>query len=132
MDFGLSVLIHLVFIAFFDSCWLALNFRFLRSGLIYPALSKSPPFHETVLCCVACWIMEAVYLAGHRQQTDLDSFYEGAWTGALVYVVFNFTELVTNSEWSFKPLVVDILWGTSLLAAASVLTTKIALGYYTN
>ncbi len=132
MDFGASFAFHLLFMSCFDTCWLTLNFRFLPRGFIYPETAKSKkPISTTVLFCFLCWIVSALYLAGHPQDTIERTAIEGAWVGSLVYAVFNFTTFIMNTDWHFLPTaIVDTFWGTVLFAVSSVLTATISDLYF--
>jgi uncharacterized membrane protein len=132
MDFGASFVIHLLFMSFFDACWLTLNFRFLPRGFIYPETAKSKkPIFTTILFSSLCWIVSALYLAGHPQDTIGRAAIEGAWVGFLVYAVFNCTIFVINTDWPFVPTaIVDTSWGTVLFTVSSVLTATISDLYF--
>ena len=133
MDFSLSFLFHLLVLASLDTCWLTLHFTALRgSNLVYPASARSSRSTAlTLICCLMCWVVSALYLAGHQQDTEIGALLEGAWTGAVVYAVYNLTTFVIVPDWTMWPTgIIDTLWGTSLFAAASVVATKISMTYY--
>ena len=121
MYFSQSFAWHLLFIMCLDTCWLQLHFTWLPKGVVYPLLKTSSK-PKTILCCVICWTVSALYLAGHQHNTEFESFIQGAWTGGFVYTVFNFTTLAMNAEWTVKATLADTLWGASLFATASILT----------
>lgn len=130
MDFGVSFAFHLLFLTCFDTCWLMLNFKVLRAGLIYPDTQKRT-LSTTIVCCFLCWITSALYLAGHQQDTLGKSAIEGAWVGSLVYAVFNFTTFIVQANWPILPTaMIDTLWGTILFAVSSLFTTLIATVYF--
>lgn len=130
MDFGTVFALNLLFLSCFDSCWLALNFRLLPEGYIYPKTARSThsPF-ITIVFCFLCWSAAALYLAGHQYDTLWRTAVEGAWTGCLVYSVFNCTTFIMNADWPLFPTaMIDLFWGTALFAVSSVLSATIA-GY---
>ncbi len=124
MYFGQSFAWHFLFIMCLDTCWLQLHFTCLPPDAIYPDI-KTAPMPKTILCCIVCWTVSALYLAGHQHDTELESFIEGAWTGGFAYTVFNFTTLAMDARWTIKASLADILWGASLFAIASLITFKI-------
>ena len=124
MDFSTSFGWYLLIISCLDTCWLTINFK-CWPNVIYPSNITSKPLPVIILCSLVCWIVSALYLAGHQYDTELKSLIEGAWTGALVYSIFNFTTIVMNKEWTTKTMLADIIWGTSLYAIASILTFKL-------
>lgn len=132
MDFGPSFGIHLLFVVCFDSIWLTLNFKYFSPGFIYPENAKSKlPFSLTIVYCFLCWIVSALYLAGHQQDTEVKALVEGAWVGSLVYAVFNLTTLVMNEDWKvWRAAIVDTLWGTVLFSMSALLSTAIANTYF--
>jgi len=128
MDFVWSFLWHLLFIVCFDTCWLTLNFKCLSDDFIYPKQTSKRSLPVTILFCFMCWIVSALYLAGHLHDTELDTVFESAWTGSLVYSVFNFTTYAMNSDWRIWPTaIVDTFWGTCLFTVTAVIVHKINL-----
>lgn len=132
MDFGPSFGFHLLFIFIFDASWLFLNFQFFSPGFIYPENSKSKKSRAlTAFYCFVCWIVSALYLAGHQQKSETTAIIEGAWIGSLVYAVFNATTLVMNDDWPlWRAAIIDTCWGTILFSMASLISTNIGNTYF--
>lgn len=126
MNFGLSFALHLSFIACFDTCWLTLNFK-CYPGKIYPSAATSKrSFFVTMVFCILCWIVSALHLAGHQHDSVIAAALESAWTGSLVYAVYNFTTYITTDEWRLFPVAfVDTLWGACLFASAAAITATL-------
>jgi uncharacterized membrane protein len=61
-----------------------------------------------------------------KQQSVLNALLLGALFGLITYATYDLTNLATLKNWPLIVTVVDIIWGTTLSAAISVITYLIA------
>jgi len=55
----------------------------------------------------------------------MESFLWGALLGALVYGIYDFTNLATLKHWSLKLSIIDMLWGTFAFGILGIILSKL-------
>jgi len=123
MDFGSIFVCVFVVTAVLDGIWLSVNTKFKFGVYFLIQDNFEPSCAWTYPCSFLCWIISALYLAGHNYETAEKGFIEGMWIGSLVYGIYNFTTCVVAPYWRtskdgnfFQKIVpiIDTFWGTLL------------------
>jgi len=125
MDYPSRVGCVFGFVLFLDICWIGCN-RFFRGIYHENFASLSIAQNPLVLvgACLGCWLQTALFLCYEQHETPGMAFGRGAWTGSLVYGVFNLTTYSLFDGWrkSWQTGVGDTLWGTFLFGLAALVS----------
>jgi uncharacterized membrane protein len=118
-----AYLILLVILFVFDAIWLTLtNKRFYAKALgsLFAEKMKIVPailFYLVYPLGIAIFVISPNLVSPNLLQVGL----LGALFGFVCYGTYDFTNLATIKNWPLKVTIVDLIWGSSLTAAASVI-----------
>lgn len=116
-----------LFIATCDILWIGCNSKW---GIYAPVLNTFREGHFFVPA-ILCWLLGALYAAGHTYSDPATAFGEGAWLGNIIYATFNLTANVIAPTWRspgtypYLICVLDTLWGTILFGSVYTLMSEI-------
>lgn len=129
MSIGKLALLYLAsVVAFFaiDLVWLSTMTSRLYQPRLGHLLSAEPRLGVAAgfyLLYVAGVVALAV-LPGLQQGSLVTALWRGALLGLIAYATYDLTNLATLRDWPLDITVIDLIWGTSLTGAVSV------IGYY--
>jgi uncharacterized membrane protein len=108
-----------------DSAWLGLVApRFYQSQIGHlmaatPNLLAAGIFYLLFIALLVYFVVGPALRAGTIQNAAL----RGALFGLVTYATYDLTNLATLRDWPLLVTVVDLIWGTSLTAATSLIST---------
>ena len=116
-SFGLNF----VFVASYDTCWWAINYRY--AGVIYPKREKSTKKTAVLVTSRAIlWMVYAAFLGffGWLSDGKIDAaIFISAAFGVGAFSFMNCATFPVDTEWRIWPTaIIDTLWGTVLMGAS--------------
>lgn len=104
-----------------DALWLGLIApKFYKSQIGF-IMAKNPNWAAAVIFYLIFIAGMVVFVTG-REGTVVDAALRGALFGLVCYAAYDLTNLATLEGWPITMTVVDLLWGTFLCAATSVVS----------
>lgn len=123
MKFKLYLITLIAFLGI-DSFWLGLVApSFYRSQIGY-IMAENPNFLAAGLFYLLFIFGMVIFIVepGVREQTLLQAVTRGALFGLVTYATYDLTNLATLEGWPVLVTVVDLIWGTVLSAAVTLIS----------
>lgn len=78
--------------------------------------------YQNVLAAIIAYSAVVAVSVYARRETILDSFYNGAFLGAVVYGCYNFTNMAMfgANKWGWSTAFIDTTWGAVVVGTAAV------------
>ncbi len=111
--------LSLIFILLADAIWLGLLARNLYQGWLTPFAT-----HLNLRVALAVYLLLALGLVAFVFP-NRDRIKTGWLFGLVVYGVYDLSNLSTLRDWSWQLTVVDIIWGSFLMALTSFVVSKL-------
>ena len=107
-----------------DFIWLNLNINYHKK--LFNSVQGSP-LHIRVFPALLVYILipvAVVFFAVNKASSFNDAVTRGALLGLAMYGIYDLTNLSTLSNWTYEMVFCDVLWGTSVCAAAAAVAYK--------
>lgn len=123
MKLKLYLITFLAFLAI-DSLWLGLVAPSFYKSQIGYIMAENPNFLAAGLFYLLFIFGMVVFIVepGVREQTLMQAVARGALFGLVTYATYDLTNLATLEGWPILVTVVDLIWGTVLSAAVTLVS----------
>jgi len=123
MKLKLYLITFLAFLAI-DSLWLGLVAPSFYKSQIGYIMAENPNFFAAGLFYLLFIFFMVVFIVepGVREQTLMQAVARGALFGLVTYATYDLTNLATLEGWPILVTVVDLIWGTVLSAAVTLVS----------
>jgi len=123
MKLKLYLITFLAFLAI-DSLWLGLVAPSFYKSQIGYIMAENPNFFAAGLFYLLFIFGMVVFIVepGVREQTLMQAVARGALFGLVTYATYDLTNLATLEGWPILVTVVDLIWGTVLSAAVTLVS----------
>ncbi len=108
-----------------DALWLGLVAPKFYKEQIGFIMAKSPKWSAAVVFYLLYIVGLVVFVTG-REGTPGQAALRGALFGLICYATYDLTNLATLEGWPIRVTVVDLLWGTFVSAATSLVAVWLA------
>lgn len=123
-------LLSLLFMIILDMIWLgvvARNLYMQQIGLLMRKANGVPALNWSVAFIVYLLLMFGIFTFV-LPKANGNLFHAVLWGGlfgAIIYGIYDFTNLATLANWPLTISIIDLIWGIFLCAATSVIATKL-------
>jgi uncharacterized membrane protein len=127
-EFGKHYLITLVVFLILDAVWLGLIARRLYQSQIGFIMAKQPKWAAAGIFYLLFVVGLVVFCVspGVREGSLGRAAWRAALFGLVTYATYDLTNLATLEGWPLAVTVIDLVWGTSLSTATTLLSVWLA------
>lgn len=107
-----------------DSLWLGLVAPLFYKSQIGYIMAENPNFLAAGLFYLLFIFGMVIFIVepGVREQTLMQAVVRGALFGLVTYATYDLTNLATLQDWPILVTIVDLIWGTVLSAAVTLVS----------